>query len=205
MTDVDDPARQVAKNRLTAWARDLRFQGLDLVFLVVVLLSAWVILGELFGRGGGEGRGDWHIILGRYIQPIGWGATILVVGATVYYSTKRSVLFGLTVAATGAKASVGRGLRRALDQHIVVSVVAVGLAGLHVLNFIGAIRLTTGWLAIGLMLVVTASGIFGRFVATAPALRRHWRRFHLPFTALFFIVLAVHILVKVGLTGDGGD
>lgn len=205
MTGADVPAEHGAKNRLTAWAHDLPFYRIDLVFLLVVLLSTGVIIRELFGGGGVGAEARQHIILGRYVQPIGWGATLLAVGATLYYSSKRSVLLGLRVAEAGFKALVAGELRRALDQHIVVSLAAVGLAVLHILNFAGTIQLTTGWLALGLMLVVAASGAFGRFVAAAPPLRRRWRQFHLPYTALFFIVLTVHILVKIGLVGAAGD
>lgn len=205
MTDAEIPVPQGAGRRLREWAGDVKFYGTDLVFLVVALLSTWVMVGELFGRLGGEGDGNLHLVIGHFIQPLGWASALAVVAATLYYSTKRSVLFGLSMSTSDERTPLGKTLRRSLDQHIVISVVALALAGLHILNFLGAIHVTTGWLTVGLMVLVAGSGIFGRFVATAPALRQHWRRFHLPYTALFFIVLTVHIVVKIGLVAGGGD
>ena len=49
---------------------------------------------------------------------------------------------------------------------------------------------------------VALSGVFGRFVARSEAMRRTWRRFHVPYTILFFIVLFIHILEKTEVLGD---
>jgi len=143
-----------------------------------------------------------RFIRGHLVQPLGWVAALLMVSATFYYSAKRSILTAVQVAEGPQRRIIARELRRALDRHIIAAVVAIAIAFLHLSNFFGSIRLSLGWLTLLLMLAVAASGVFGRFFAGAPGVRRNWRRFHLPLTYVFFAVLALHILQTIELFED---
>ena len=92
-------------------------------------------------------------------------------------------------------------MRRTLNYHCILSLVALAIAVLHVWAFWDKLRLDVGWLALAMMSTVVLSGIFGKYLARTPAIRKHWRHFHLPYTVLFFIVVVIHVLDKVRVIG----
>lgn len=70
---------------------------------------------------------------------------------------------------------------------------ALSLAGLLVVSFAGV--------ALAMMVTVAISGVFGKYFARTETIRRYWRAFHVPYTILFFVVLLLHVLMKVHVFG----
>jgi len=145
-----------------------------------------------------EERGEEaRVIAKNLVQPLGWLSVLLAVLVTLYYSWKRSLYEPIRLVQGSAKAAAAAGLRRTLNYHCVLSLVALAIAVVHIWNFWGKLRLDVGWLALAMMGTVALSGVFGKYLARTPAIRRHWRRFHVPYTVLFFVVLALHVLDKL--------
>lgn len=88
-------------------------------------------------------------------------------------------------------------MKHTLDYHCYLSLVALGIAALHSWNEIGEVRWSISWLTLGMMATVSISGFFGKYLARTEFIRMTWRRFHVPYTALFFAVLTIHILQKI--------
>jgi len=144
-----------------------------------------------------------RLIQKNLVVPLGWVAALVAISSSLYYSWKRS-MFGPIRAMSGeAKARVIQSLRKTLWYHIAFGLIALAVAVLHVVNFWGKLRLSVSWLTLGMMVTVVLSGAFGKFGARSDLVRLHWRRFHVPYTILFFLVLAIHIIMKLGLAGDG--
>ncbi|MBI2862783.1 MAG: hypothetical protein HYX89_08175 [Chloroflexi bacterium] len=152
---------------------------------------------------GGGGEGERPIVRKNLVVPLGWGAALIMILSTLYYSWKRSLYGPLRAAGGEAKLKAIAGLRSTLQWHMVLGLAAVGIAVFHVLNFTAKIQLSVSWLTLGMALTVAMSGAFGRFLARSDVVRRNWRRFHVPYTLLFFVVLLVHILEKTKVIGVG--
>jgi hypothetical protein len=143
-----------------------------------------------------------RVVSRRLVRPLGWLAVLLMISASLYYSAKRSILVAVRAAEGAQRKEIGSELSGALDRHIVASIMAIGLAVLHALNFIDEVGASLGWLTFALMLAVAASGVAGRYFLRAPGVRENWRRFHLPLTYVFFAVVALHVIDVIELIGD---
>jgi hypothetical protein len=131
------------------------------------------------------------------VLPLGYLSALVAILSTLYYSWKRSLYGPIRAVAGEAKAMAITGLRRTLTLHMRAGVIALGLAALHVLNFTQKLHLTISWLTLAMMATVVASGAFGKYFAKTEVIRHYWRRFHVPYTVLFFLVLLLHVLMKV--------
>lgn len=145
---------------------------------------------------GGPPEKKVKLVAENLVTPLGWGAAILSVVVTLYYSWKRSLTAFFRIAEAG-KAQAAAALKRTLDYHCYLSLVALGIALLHSWNEWGEIRWNLSWLTLGMMSTVCVSGFFGKYLARTEFIRLTWRHFHIPYTVLFFAVLGIHILQKI--------
>jgi hypothetical protein len=139
------------------------------------------------------------IVPKKLVEPLGWIAALTTVVAILYYSWKRSLLKQARLMNHSAKVSVREGLRRTLALHCYVTFAGLAIAIAHVLDFASKTRLSLSYILLVMMVTVALSGTIGKYLAVTDLVRSHWRRFHVPYTALFFLVLAVHILQKTKL------
>lgn len=51
----------------------------------------------------------------------------------------------------------------------------------------------------GLMMIIVFGGIGGRYARKVKMVRDYWRSLHIPLTAIFYVTLGIHILLKTGL------
>ncbi|MFQ6016347.1 MAG: hypothetical protein ACE5NP_13000 [Anaerolineae bacterium] len=151
------------------------------------------------GRGREREREEAKLVAKNLVEPLGWMSGLLAVIVTLYYSFKRSLLAPLSASEGPAKAKAAAGLRRTLNYHCILSLIALVIAVFHVLNFWGKVRLSVSFLALAMMITVVVSGTFGKYFARSAVVRGTWRRFHVPYTILFFFVLMIHVLQKIHL------
>ncbi|MBI2885760.1 MAG: hypothetical protein HYY02_00980 [Chloroflexi bacterium] len=199
------PGRSRQKGKEPFFDVPLIYQGSEVASLKVDPASRKVIpKGQRVAgdQKGEEKEGKGKIIPKNLIEPLGWGSALIMIVSSLYYSWKRSLYSPLRAASGEAKARVIAGLRRTLWWHMAFGTLAVAIAILHVLNFTAKIQLSVSWLTLAMALTVALSGAFGRFVARSEAMRRNWRRFHVPYTILFFVVLFIHILERTGVLRD---
>jgi len=151
------------------------------------------------GKGREREREEARLVAKNLVEPLGWISGLLAVVVTLYYSFKRSLLAPLRASEGPAKAKAAAGLRRTLNYHCLLSLVALVIAVFHILNFWGKVRLSVSFLALAMMVTVVLSGTFGKYFARSAVVRATWRHFHVPYTILFFIVLMIHVLQKIHL------
>lgn len=136
------------------------------------------------------------LVTGNLVTPLGWAAALLAIVVTLYYSWKRSLTSFFRIAEAG-KQQAAAALKRTLNYHCYLSLLALAIAALHSWNALGEVRWTVSWLTLGMMTTVSISGFFGKYLARTEFIRMTWRRFHVPYTVLFFAVLTVHIMQKI--------
>lgn len=49
------------------------------------------------------------------------------------------------------------------------------------------------------MMIIVFGGIGGRYARKVKMVRDYWRSLHIPLTAIFYVTLGIHILLKTGL------
>jgi len=139
---------------------------------------------------------EFKLVAGNLVTPLGWIAALLAMVVTLYYSWKRSLTSYFKIAEAG-KQQAAAALKRTLNYHCYLSLVALGIAVLHSWNQMGEVRWSLSWLTLGMMATVSVSGFFGKYLARTELICMTWRHFHVPYTVLFFLVLAIHILQKI--------
>jgi hypothetical protein len=138
----------------------------------------------------------------RWVVPLGWLGVMIAVISSLYYSWKRSLLSPMRAAEGEARRRAALALRRTLRWHQVFGTLAIAAAFLHAVNSWPKLKLSVSWLAMGMMATIFVSGAFGEVLARSQTVRAHWRRFHVPYTILFFAVLLVHLVLKGKILGD---
>ncbi|MBI2303346.1 MAG: hypothetical protein HYU86_01180 [Chloroflexi bacterium] len=142
-----------------------------------------------------------RVVPGNLVQPLGWLATMVAIVSTLYYSWRRAQSAIIRESEGIAKSAAIRRLRGLLRWHEVFGFLALGLGFLHLLNFWNKLQVSTSWLLFFMMGTVVLSGMFRDTMGRYPVVRTYWRSFHIPYTLLFFAVLAVHVLMKVHVFG----
>ncbi|MEM2921815.1 MAG: hypothetical protein QXF26_05805 [Candidatus Bathyarchaeia archaeon] len=110
------------------------------------------------------------------------------------------ILLGVSAAYSGLKRGFPQNIRLWLTIHCIPGILSFILVGMHVINKVLHIRpgMLLSFLAFILMGVIVIGGIVGRY-AKKGILSNYWRMLHIPLTALFYILLALHLLGKTGL------
>ncbi|MBI2166025.1 MAG: hypothetical protein HYU29_06435 [Chloroflexi bacterium] len=144
-----------------------------------------------------------RLVPGNLVQPLGWLAAMIAIVSTLHYSWRRAQTTVIRESQGDAKAVAIRRLRSLLWGHEVFGFLALGLAVLHLVNFWDRLQVSTSWLLFFMMVTVVLSGVFRQVTGRYQLVRMYWRSFHIPYTVLFFAVLIVHVLMKIGeLGGD---
>ncbi|MBI4233630.1 MAG: hypothetical protein HY686_04230 [Chloroflexi bacterium] len=136
------------------------------------------------------------------VQPVGWLAAMVAVISTLYYSWRRAQTAIVRESPAATKSVAIQRLRGLLRWHEAFGLLALGLAVVHLVDFWGKLQVSTSWLLFFMVVTVVLSGMFREVMGRYQAVRAYWRSFHIPYTALFFAVLSVHVLMKVGLLGE---
>jgi hypothetical protein len=157
----------------------------------------------LKAKGKPEKEGEKQKIIPKnLVLPLGWLSLLIALVSTLYFSWKRSLYAPIRAVAGEAKAKAITGLRRTLRLHMILGLIALGIAAMHVLNFTNKLQLSVSWLTLAMMVTVAMSDAFGRFLVRSEVVRANWRHFHVPYTILFLVVLLVHVLEKIKVLGD---
>lgn len=110
------------------------------------------------------------------------------------------ILLAVSAAYSGLKRGFPQNIKLWLTIHCIPGILSFTFTGMHIINKILHIRpgMLLSFLAFILMGVIVIGGIIGRYAKTG-ILSNYWRKFHIPLTALFYILLAIHILEKIGV------
>ena len=90
---------------------------------------------------------------------------------------------------------------RWMDFHILLSVIAAGLALIHSrtkANVILPVQYSS-YLMLGLVLLLAVSGALIRLYPKSLQVQKYWRIYHLPLSIAFFVILVYHVAVKLGV------
>lgn len=133
---------------------------------------------------------------GDAVHALGWGALVLVGMSTLYsyYKRRRLKPGEMRILVVGGRRF---SLRNILEWHGWLAMAATAFTIMHVLNFLDKIRLNVSFLTTFFFLTVALSGVIGRYVSKRNALFREWRRFHIPYTILFYVLLTIHVAQKL--------
>lgn len=110
------------------------------------------------------------------------------------------ILLGVSAAYSGLKRGFPQNIKLWLTIHCLPGILSFILVGAHIFNKIFHMRpgMLLSFLAFIIMGVIVIGGITGRYVKKG-ILSNYWRRFHILLTALFYILLALHLLGKTGV------
>lgn len=133
---------------------------------------------------------------GNAVHALGWGALVLVAMSTLYsyYKRRRLKPGERRILVVGGRQL---SLRTLLEWHAWLAMAATAFTILHILNFLDKIRLNISFLTTFFFLTVALSGVIGRYISKRNALFREWRKFHIPYTILFYVLLAIHVAKKL--------
>lgn len=132
-----------------------------------------------------------------FVHRLGIGAFLLVALSTLYsYFKRRRLQPGKTrsLVIRGRKLT----LRDLREWHGYLALGATVFTIIHVVPFLDKISLNISFLTTFYFLTVSLSGLIGRYVSKKNALFKEWRRFHVPYTILFYALLVIHIAQKAG-------
>ncbi len=93
------------------------------------------------------------------------------------------------------------GKNKAVAVHCIPGLLSLALAGVHLINKIWFARLghLLSFFTFGLMFVIVLGGILGRYVKKPRVIREYWKTLHIPLTAIFYLMLGIHVLTKTGV------
>lgn len=156
--------------------------------LVLVLTIAAIMLFTLLliGTGPIRHRGPWRLFPVDVAHWFGWAGGIMLGVSAAYSALKRGF--------------PGK-IRLWLTLHCVPGVASLLLTAIHLANrvFYARPEHFLSFFTFGLMIVIVAGGILGRYVNKPRIIRDYWRTMHIPLTAIFYLTLSIHVLVKTGL------
>jgi hypothetical protein len=118
-----------------------------------------------------------------------------------WYGWVGAVILGISATYSALKRFSPRNVRLWLFVHCITGILSLLVTGMHLLNRFGRARpgQFLSFFMFGLMVVIVVVGIVGRYRVRVPIFGEYWRQLHLPLTALFYVLLALHLLQKMGL------
>jgi len=133
----------------------------------------------------GRGEGAWRLFPRDTAHWLGWiGFALLAVSA----------------AYSGLKRGFPNNIKLWLTIHCIPGILSLLFTGIHVVNKVFHLRpgMILSFLAFVIMAVIVIGGVVGRYLKTT-ILSKYWRTLHIPLTAVFYVLLAVHLLVKTDM------
>jgi hypothetical protein len=160
-------------------------RGQPILILLVTLLGLLIFTSLLVGTDTLRHRGPWRVFSKDTAHLLG------VVGA---------VLLGTSALYSALRRRFPRGLKTWLNIHCILGILSLLTVGVHIINRVEAARPShfLSFFTFGLMVIIVSSGVGGRYARKIKIVRDHWRSLHISLTAIFYITLAVHVLVKMG-------
>jgi hypothetical protein len=154
--------------------------------LVLTLFGLLIFTSLLIGTGPVRHRGPWRVFPRDTAHWFGW------VGA---------VLLGVSASYSALKRGFPRSIKLWLTVHCIPGILSLVVTGVHLINRVGAARpgRFLSFFTFGLMVIIVIGGIGGRYVKKIRIVRDYWRTLHIPLTAIFYVTLGIHILLKTGL------
>ncbi|MEM2057950.1 MAG: hypothetical protein QXU11_05330 [Thermoproteota archaeon] len=156
--------------------------------LVLILTIAAILLFTLLliGTGPIRHRGPWRLFPVDVAHWFGWAGGIMLGVSAAYSALKRGF--------------PGK-IRLWLTLHCIPGIASLLLTGIHLANrvFYARPEHFLSFFTFGLMVVIVVGGILGRYLNKPRVIRDYWRTLHIPLTAIFYLTLSIHVLVKTGL------
>jgi len=157
-----------------------------ILVLVLTLLGLLLLTSLLIGTGPVRHRGPWRLFPKDTAHWFGW------IGA---------VLLGISASYSALKRGFPRSIKLWLTVHCIPGIISLLMAGIHLINRVGAARPShfLSFFTFGLMVIIVLGGIGGRYTRKIKIVKDYWRILHIPLTAIFYITLGIHILIKTGI------
>jgi len=158
----------------------------SILVLVLTLLGLLIFTSLLIGTGPMRHRGPWRVFPKDTAHWFGWMGAVFLGISALYSALKRgfpgSVKLWLTV-------------------HCIPGILSLLMTGVHLINRVGAARPShfLSFFTFVLMAIIVLGGIGGRYARKIKIVRDYWRTLHIPLTAIFYITLGIHILIKTGI------
>ncbi|MBO3797366.1 MAG: hypothetical protein QXI42_08935 [Thermoproteota archaeon] len=156
--------------------------------LVLILTIAAILLFTLLliGTGPIRHRGPWRLFPVDVAHWFGW------VGG---------IMLGVSAAYSALKRGFPGKIRLWLALHCIPGIASLLLTSIHLANrvFYARPEHFLSFFTFGLMVVIVVGGILGRYLNKPRVIRDYWRTLHIPLTAIFYLTLSIHVLVKTGL------
>jgi len=101
----------------------------------------------------------------------------------------------------GSQEGIPKKHQTVVDLSCIPGILSLVVTGVHLINRVGAARpgRFLSFFTFGLMVIIVIGGIGGRYVKKIRIVRDYWRTLHIPLTAIFYVTLGIHILLKTGL------
>jgi len=151
------------------------------ILLSVLVFSAFAC--QTYAIEERRGGGQWRLFPRDTAHWFGWiGFALLAVSAT-YSALKRGF---------------PQNIRLWLTVHCVLGVLSLIFTSLHMVNKVFHMRtgMVLSLLTFVIMAIIVIGGIMGRYLKTT-ILSRYWKTLHVPLTALFYVLLGIHMLAKM--------
>ena len=108
------------------------------------------------------------------------------------------VLLAVSAAYSGLKRGFPQNIKLWLTIHCIPGILSLLFTGIHIVNKILHLRpgMILSFLTFILMAIIVVGGIIGRYTKM---LSNYWRTFHIPLTALFYVLLVIHLVDKASI------
>lgn len=157
-----------------------------IIVLVLTIIAVLLFASLLIGTGPVRHRGPWRLFPVDVAHWFGWAGGVMLAVSAAYSALKRGF---------------PNKVRLWLTIHCIPGVVSLLLAGIHLANrvFFARPQHLLSFFTFGLMVVIVVGGILGKYVNRPRVIREYWRTLHIPLTAIFYLTLSIHVLVKIGV------
>ncbi|MGQ9596121.1 MAG: hypothetical protein ACUVQY_10970 [Thermoproteota archaeon] len=156
--------------------------------LILVLTIFTILLAALLivGTGPVRHRGPWMLFPVDVAHWFGWAGGVLLAISAAYSALKRGF--------------PGK-IKLWLTIHCIPGIISLAMTSIHLVNKIWFARPghLLSFFTFGLMTVIVAGGILGRYVKGPRIIGEYWRTLHIPLTTVFCLTLSIHVLTKTGI------
>jgi len=157
-----------------------------MLIFVLTLFTILLFALLLIGTGPVRHQGPWRLFPVEAAHWFGWAGGILLAVSATYSALKR-----------GFPGKV----RLWLAIHCVPGVLSLAMTSIHLVNKIWVARpgYLLSFFTFGVMVVIVAGGVLGRYVRRPKVVREYWKTLHIPLTVVFYFTLSIHVLTKTGI------
>jgi len=155
------------------------------VFILTIVIVLFLTL-LIIGTGPVRHRGPWRLFPVDVAHWFGWAGGIML---------------GVSAAYSALKRGFPNKIRLWLTLHCIPGIISLLLTSIHLANrvFFARPEHFLSFFTFGLMIIIVVGGILGRYVNRPRVIRDYWKTLHIPLTVMFYLMLSIHVLVKMGL------